>query len=154
MTNPRPLTHYGLIVEDVEAAAEWYEDVLDFDRLKGPNSVDSGDGHYGEIVADVIDVEFFEFEGIEGDSVPDPLRSGYFHVGIAERDIEGLVDGITENGGDQRSDIWQVYPDQEYRMVYCEDPWGNVIEIHIHDFERVHRTRSSRRERRPSGAEA
>ena len=28
------------------------------------------------------------------------------------------------------------YPDQKpYRMVYCEDPFGNIVELYSHSYE-------------------
>ena len=33
-------------------------------------------------------------------------------------------------------EIIEQYPDDKpYRMVYCEDPFGNIIEIYSHSYE-------------------
>jgi catechol 2,3-dioxygenase-like lactoylglutathione lyase family enzyme len=156
MTHPRPFAHYGLTVPDVESAADWYEDVLGFDRLRGPNTVEAGTGRYGRLVADALGdsvgtvrivhlatgggagLELFEFTDADGENSPDPTRAGYFHVGFADPDLEATLDRIVDTGGEQISDVWRIYPGQEYRMVYCTDPWGNIVELYSHDFERVH----------------
>jgi hypothetical protein len=43
---------------------------------------------------------------------------------------------IVENGGKQRMPVREYYPGEKpYRMVYCEDPFGNLIEIYSHSYE-------------------
>jgi hypothetical protein len=39
-------------------------------------------------------------------------------------------------GGKQHMPVREYYPDEKpYRMVYMEDPFGNIIEIYSHSYE-------------------
>jgi catechol-2,3-dioxygenase len=64
-------------------------------------------------------------------------KTGFFYIAITDPNIEKLAKRISENGGKQRSKIWQLIPDKPYRKVYCEDPFGNIIEIYTHNYEQV-----------------
>ena len=46
------------------------------------------------------------------------------------------VRGEALHGGKQRMPVREYYPGEKpYRMVYCEDPFGNLIEIYSHSYE-------------------
>ena len=51
---------------------------------------------------------------------------------------ERLAERIAEAGGEQTSEVWHLFPDQEYRLVYCEDPYGNLIEVYSHSYEQIY----------------
>ena len=40
---------------------------------------------------------------------------------------------FAESGG-RSSEVFGSIPDRPYAAAYCEDPWGNVIEINSHDY--------------------
>jgi len=66
-------------------------------------------------------------------------KSGFFHICVTDPDIEGLAGRIASSGGRQRSKIWQTDPStNEYRLCYCEDPFGNIIEIYTHNYETLY----------------
>ena len=44
---------------------------------------------------------------------------------------------ISESGGNKRSKIWDLVPNKGYKIVFCEDPFGNVIEIYTHGYEQT-----------------
>ena len=44
---------------------------------------------------------------------------------------------ISKSGGKQRNKIWDLVPNKGYRIVFCEDPFGNVIEIYTHSYEQT-----------------
>ena len=48
-------------------------------------------------------------------------------------DIEALARKIAESGG-RSSEVFRSIPGRPYPAAYCEDPWGNVIEINSHDY--------------------
>jgi len=51
-------------------------------------------------------------------------------------DIESLAEKIVALGGKQRMPVREYYPGEKpYRMVYCEDPFGNIIELYSHSYE-------------------
>jgi catechol 2,3-dioxygenase-like lactoylglutathione lyase family enzyme len=155
MTQPRPVAHVGVTVPDIDAAVEWYEDVLDFERLLGPMSVDyDADSQMAALCRDVLGefetvriahmatgngagVEFFEFDEVE-ETPADPHESGPFHLCVVDPDIEELAADIADSGGDHQSDVWRLFPDQEYRMTYCRDPWGNLVEIYTHGYQQTY----------------
>lgn len=44
-------------------------------------------------------------------------------------------EAIKAHGGKQLSEIWNDRePHSEFKMVYCQDPWGTLVEIHTHDY--------------------
>lgn len=50
--------------------------------------------------------------------------------------IEGLVEKFKQHGGKQRMPIREYYPGEKpYKMVYVEDPFGNIFEIYTHSYE-------------------
>jgi catechol 2,3-dioxygenase-like lactoylglutathione lyase family enzyme len=60
-------------------------------------------------------------------------KTGTFHFGVQEPDIEGLVAKIVAHGGKQRMPFREYYPGEKpYRMVYVEDPFGLIFEIYSH----------------------
>ena len=133
---PRVLGHIGLTVEDIDAAYEWYRDVLGFTPVMVPDTVTPEDGHFYNLAADAVG---FEFEDTEGANDPDPADPGLFHLCVQDPNIEELVGEIVETGGEQLSDVWTIFPEYpEYKMCYCVDPWGNIVEVHSRGYEHMH----------------
>jgi len=65
-----------------------------------------------------------------------PYQTGIFHFCVKDPDVEGLAKKIVEHGGKQRMPIREYYPGEKpYKMVYMEDPFGNIIEIYSHSYE-------------------
>lgn len=59
-----------------------------------------------------------------------------FHFCVQDPDIEGLTAKVVAAGGKQRMPIRAYYPGEKpYKMVYVEDPFGNVFEIYSHSYE-------------------
>ena len=48
-----------------------------------------------------------------------------------------LIKRIEENGGKMRMrQVRSYFPGEKpYRMAYCEDPFGNIVEIYSHSYE-------------------
>lgn len=156
-TYPRVMGHIGLAVDDIERAFEWYRDVMGFTPVMEPDRVVSGEGHFGELAQDAVGHDFgemriahlatgdrigfelFEFEGAEKND-PDPTASGLSHFCLQDPNIEEAVERIVENGGEQLSSkIWNIFPENsDYRMCYCADPWGNILELHTRGYEHMH----------------
>jgi hypothetical protein len=44
---------------------------------------------------------------------------------------------IVANGGRQRVPVFTFVPGRPFKLVYCEDPWGNVLEIMSHSYAEV-----------------
>jgi catechol 2,3-dioxygenase-like lactoylglutathione lyase family enzyme len=147
------ICHVGLSVPDLERAARWYQEVLGFDQLAGETEVRPGEGHAARMAADVLGagfgalrqrhltgvngvaVELFEFE-----SPPYELR-GLFHVCVTVDDVPATARRVAATGGRQTSRVWQIFEHEPFRMCYCRDPFGNIIELYSHSHERVYANR-------------
>jgi catechol 2,3-dioxygenase-like lactoylglutathione lyase family enzyme len=154
---PRPINHIGLSVEDLDAAADWYCRVLGFEVIIGPFEITADDSYAGREVADFFGAELRKLRivhlatgngvGLEIFQFVDPpsrrpardfeyTRTGFYHICVTDPDIGGLVRRIVESGGKQLSSIWNALEGQPYRAVYCQDPFGNVVEVLSHSYER------------------
>ena len=158
MTYPRTFSHIGLSVPSVTEAVKFYEDVMGWYTIMTPSDVVEDDSPIGVMCTDVfgpgwgkfriahmstgdgIGIELFEFPNNE---TPEDnfefWKTGIFHYCVQDPDIEGLVEKIVAHGGRQRMPIREYYPGEKpYRMVYCEDPFGNLVEIYSHSYELTH----------------
>ena len=159
----RALAHVGLVVSDIHAAVGWYTAVLGFTVIVGPVRL-SADSHAGRVAAAIfgerfrvcnqaqlgsgngVALELFEFV----DPVTEPRgeefeywRAGFSHICVMDPDIHGLAERIAASGGRVRSEVLTLFEDAPYQLVYCEDPFGNVIEIFTHSHEQTFANRQS-----------
>jgi catechol 2,3-dioxygenase-like lactoylglutathione lyase family enzyme len=66
-------------------------------------------------------------------------KSGFFHICVTDPNIEELASRIASSGGRQRSKVWRIdSTTNDYRLCYCEDPFGNIIEIYTHSYETLY----------------
>ena len=71
-------------------------------------------------------------------------KSGFIHICITDPNIDELCRKISESGGKQRSKIWDISPGKWSKIAFCEDPFGNIIEIYTHSYEQtISRTKQS-----------
>jgi catechol 2,3-dioxygenase-like lactoylglutathione lyase family enzyme len=140
------VAHVGVTVADLDRAVRWYGDVLGLEPIAPVVEVRAGDGHGGAVAADVfgpgfdrfrqahvagangVAMELFEFE-----APPDDWRAGIFHVCFAVGDVEAVAARV----GRRTSRVWELFPGEPYRTCYCEDPFGNPIELYSHSHERT-----------------
>ena len=155
-TPPVTFSHVGITVPDLDRAVEFYRGALGLYLIMGPVDVEEDGSAIGQMCDDVfgggwgrfriahmatadrVGVELFQFQRTR----PEPQafeywRPGLFHLCVQDPDLEGRVRKIKEHGGRQRmQQVRRYYPgDKPYRMVYCEDPFGNLIEIYSHSYE-------------------
>jgi catechol 2,3-dioxygenase-like lactoylglutathione lyase family enzyme len=158
---PRLFNHIGVGVSDVESAIAWYRDVFGFTLLREPFEICVSDGSYsGRQAANVLGPRFGHMRmahmttangvGIELFQLLDPphekrpvslefWKNGYFHICLTDPDVAGAVARIVKNGGKQLSEVWQVEPDFEnYKICYCEDIFGNILEIYSHSYDQIY----------------
>ncbi len=155
MTYPRAFSHVGISVTDLEQAVEFYTQTFGWYVIMPPTEIVSDDSAIGIMCDDVfgegwerfkiahlatsdkVGIEIFEFRNAEKrENNFEYWKSGFFHISVQDPDIEGLAAKIVANGGKQRMPIREYYPGEKpYRMVYCEDPFGNLIEIYSHSYE-------------------
>ncbi len=157
MTYPRSFSHIGITVPDLDLAVKFYTEVLGFYLIMKPTEVKEdpstaigimcqdvfGPG-YGDFriahmaTSDKIGVELFEFAQTKALPKPEfkPFQTGLFHFCVQDPNVEELVEKIVQAGGKQRMPIRYYYPGEKpYRMVYCEDPFGNILEVYSHSYE-------------------
>lgn len=152
---PRTFSHIGISVPDLDAAVKFYSEVLGWYVIMEPTKIEEDDSDIGAMCTDVfganwksfriahlstgdrVGVELFEFPNNEApENNLEYWKTGTFHFCVQDPDVEGLVEKIIAHGGKQRMPIRHYYPGEKpYRMVYVEDPFGNVFEIYSHSYE-------------------
>ncbi|MBP2498306.1 lactoylglutathione lyase family protein [Methylobacterium sp. PvP062] len=152
---PRSFSHIGLSVSDLDAAVRFYTEVMGWYLIMPPTTVSEDTSAIGLMCTDVfgagwgsfriahlstgdrVGVEIFEFRGAERrEDNFEYRKSGVFHFCVQDPDVEGLVAKIVAAGGKQRMPVREYYPGEKpYRMVYVEDPFGNIFEIYSHSYE-------------------
>lgn len=153
--HPKSFSHIGLSVPDLNAAVKFYAEVLGFYTIMGPTPIEEDGSEIGRMCTDVfgpgwtslriahmstadrVGIELFEFDGNYADPKGfDFRRHGVFHFCVQDPDVEGLVEKIVAAGGKQRMPVREYFPGEKpYRMVYVEDPFGNVFEVYSHGYE-------------------
>ena len=154
------MAHVGLTVPDLDAAISWYEEVFGFSRIAGPYELvepgqpvaegltDALGPAFGSariahlMCANGVGLELFEFREPATITPTDNYRYwevGFSHVCFVDPDVDGLIDRIVDAGGRARThEVRLVFPGSPYRWAFCEDPFGNVIELHSHGNEQTY----------------
>jgi catechol 2,3-dioxygenase-like lactoylglutathione lyase family enzyme len=145
-------------VPDLDLAVNWYKEVFGFTLVREPIEFVPDDTLKGMAVKDIhgpslkkvrmvwlssanqVGFEIFEYIEPKAEKRTDNFeywKSGFTHICITDPDIEGLCKKISETGGKQRSKVWEIVPDKGYKIAFCEDPFGNIIEIYSHSYEQT-----------------
>ena len=154
----RTINHIAVSVSNLEEAIKWYQDILGFTLIREPIEFVADDSLTGMAVKDIhgpklkkmrmawltsanqVGFEIFEYVEPKAEKREDSFeywKSGITHISVTDPDIEGLCKRISESGGRQRSKIWEVVQDKHYKIAFCEDPFGNIIEIYDHSYEQL-----------------
>lgn len=155
-TYPRSFSHIGLSVPDLDKAVKFYTEVLGWYLIMEPNEITEDDSAIGVMCTDVfgggwkrfriahlstgdrIGVEIFEFDNQQ---VPENnfeyWKTGIFHFCVQDPNVEELAARIVAAGGKKRMEKPRYYypGEKPYRMIYMEDPFGNILEIYSHSYE-------------------
>jgi catechol 2,3-dioxygenase-like lactoylglutathione lyase family enzyme len=155
---PKIINHIAVSVPSLDEAVIWYREVLGFTTVKQTEEFVVDDSLIGMAVKDIhgprlkkmrmawlssanqIGFEIIEYIEPKAERRLDNFeywKSGFIHICITDPNIEELCKRITESGGKQRSKIWEIVPDKGYKIAFCEDPFGNVIEIYDHSYEQT-----------------
>jgi catechol 2,3-dioxygenase-like lactoylglutathione lyase family enzyme len=155
---PKIINHIAVSVPSLDEAVIWYREVLGFTTVKQTEEFVVDDSLIGMAVKDIhgprlkkmrmawlssanqIGFEIIEYIEPKAERRLDNFeywKSGFIHICITDPNIEELCNRITESGGKQRSKIWEIVPDKGYKIAFCEDPFGNVIEIYDHSYEQT-----------------
>jgi catechol 2,3-dioxygenase-like lactoylglutathione lyase family enzyme len=158
---PRTINHIAVSVTDLNRAVKWYKEVFGFTVVNGPVEFEADDSSLGIAARDIhgpnfrkmrmvwlssgnqVGFEIFEYIDPKAERRIDNFeywKSGFFHICVTDPNIEELCRRISDSGGRQRSRIWDVDPDKGYKIAFCEDPFGNVIEIYTHSYEQLVRS--------------
>ena len=153
-TTPRALNHIGITVPDIYAAIDWYQAVFGFSHIMGPRLLKANSAVTHEtpslfgpkfkrayqahlMTANGVGLELFQFVDPPVKKRADNMeywKTGYWHLCFTDPDIEGLAARIVAAGGKQRIPVYEFIPGRPYKLVYCEDPFGNVIELFSHHY--------------------
>jgi catechol 2,3-dioxygenase-like lactoylglutathione lyase family enzyme len=155
MILPRAVSHVAITVPDVDAAFVWYRDVLGCYVIANPSEANDDGSNLGNVVKDIfgeefgglklahlstadgVGIELFQFikpKTYVPDNTFDYARTGIFHICIIAADIETTAAQIEANGGKLMSKIWRLFSNKDYKVCYCWDPWGTVIELNSHPY--------------------
>ena len=134
---PRAFSHVGITVPNIEEAVKFYQEVMGWYVMMKPTVVlEENDTAIGQMCIDVFGEGWGSFKPKHEFN---PYQTGIFHFCVKDPDIEGLVEKIVAAGGKQRMPIREYFPGEKpYKMVYCEDPFGNIVEIYTHSYEIVY----------------
>lgn len=154
-TLPRALNHVGITVPDIYRAIDWYGEVFGFRRIMGPRLLEAAGAATPEtghilgprfrkalqahlVTANSVGLELFQFVDPPVERPVDSMeywRIGYWHLCFTDPNIDELAARIVQTGGAQRTAVFAFLPGTDRKLVYCEDPFGNVIEIFSHSYE-------------------
>ena len=146
---PLAFNHVGLTVPDIFAAIDWYGEVFGATHIMGPRLLAAADsathetpGIFGNrfrsayqahlLLANGVGLELFQFIEPKVEMTEENMpywRRGPFHIALTCPDVDGLVGTIVARGGKKRTEPVDFVPGRPWRLCYCEDPWGTVIEI-------------------------
>jgi catechol 2,3-dioxygenase-like lactoylglutathione lyase family enzyme len=162
---PRAFNHVAVSVTDISLAMRWYRDVMQMSVLVEPTEISASatqnqnyDPHLATLVkmvfgpnlvrlsichmssANGVGIELFQFIEPAAESRGEKhnfeyWKTGYFHVAVTEPNIEELADKIALTGGRLRTDVMELVPGSGKKICFCEDPFGNIIEIYSHSYE-------------------
>lgn len=158
MTDPRAFNHVGITVTDIDAAVRWYRKVFGCTVVMPPMDSYEDASEAGRRRADLfgkgykrlrlahlctaegVGIELFQFFNPRSTRRKhnfDFAKTGIFHICLTDPDIRKRARTIVRNGGRQRSKVWKLWSGKPYEMCYCEDPWGNVIELNSHPYVQI-----------------
>lgn len=87
---------------------------------------------------DGLGVELFAVKNQENpENNVEYWKTGVFHFCVQDHNIEELAEKIVAAGGKKHMQAPRYYypAEKPYRMIYMEDPFGNILEIYSHSYE-------------------
>jgi catechol 2,3-dioxygenase-like lactoylglutathione lyase family enzyme len=143
------IDHVNLVVDDMPRMVAFYRDVLGMRATKTAvirgTWIEAATG-LSPAEAEVVFLDAASGPGIEllcyrtpkGDhpeGLSRPNTHGLRHIAFRVTDLDGLVARVKTAGMKMFSEIQHVpasqvdYADQRKRLVYCQDPEGNLLEL-------------------------
>ena len=130
---PRNFSHIGISVSDLDKAVEFYTQVMGWYPIMKPTDIEEDDSAIG--------VELFQFKNQKNpEDNFEYWKTGVFHFCVQDPNVEELAERIVAAGGKKRMEKPRYYypGEKPYRMIYMEDPFGNILEIYSHSYELVY----------------
>ena len=154
------MSHVGIMVGEMDKAVEFYTKALDLEVVMGNSKVVEeketaigamciavfGEGFKGFNIAhlvtsDGIGFELFEMKEREEKHNVDFTKIGIFHYCLETDDFDGVIEKVKQYGGKARMDTMRYHPEDDnkpYKMVYLEDPFGNLFELYSHTYSETY----------------
>jgi catechol 2,3-dioxygenase-like lactoylglutathione lyase family enzyme len=154
------MNHLGIMVGDMNKAVTFYTNALGLQIVMDNTKVAQeretsigkmcievfGEGFEGFNIAhlvttDGIGVELFEMKNREERHEVNFNRVGIFHFCLQTDDFEGAIERTEKFGGKVRMNIMRYHPEDDSKpakMVYLEDPFGNLFELYSHTYEETY----------------
>lgn len=152
------INHVAISVTNLEQAVSWYQKVLGFKLIGGPIEFVMDGSLAAKALKDIhgedlkkmrmswlvsenhVGLEIIEYIEPKSQKRKDNFeywKSGITHICITDPQIEDLCEKISKHGGKQTSRVWDIVPTKGYKIAFCEDPYGNVIEIYSNSYEEI-----------------
>jgi len=159
-----PFNHAGVSVTDLEKAIKFYREVFGLRLIMGPEEIKADNTVIGQLCSDIfgsrmkhfriahmtaangIGIELFEFKDPAAERRENSFeywKTGIFHIAFTSPDLEESMKKIEKNGGKIRSKIWESFPG--CRLLYCEDPFGNIFELYDCSYAEMYANREEYR---------
>ena len=154
------MSHVGILVGEMAKAVEFYTKALGLEIVMNETKVMEeqetaigkmcvavfGEGFKGFNIAhlvteDGIGVELFEMKDREEKHNVDFSKIGIFHFCLQTDNFQSVIDKVEQYGGKVRMDIMRYHPEDDnkpYKMVYLEDPFGNLFELYSHPYRETY----------------
>ena len=154
------MNHVGILVGDMDKAVKFYTNALGLkivmEKTKVIEERESAIGRmciavFGEgfkgfniahlVTTDGIGVELFEMKERQERHDVDFSRLGIFHFCLQTDDFHSVIERTEKFGGKVRMDIMRYHPEDDKKpakMVYLEDPFGNLFELYSHTYEETY----------------
>ena len=154
------MNHVGIMVGDMDQAVEFYSKVLGLRVIMNNTKVleerQTAIGRmclavFGKgfesfniahmVTTDGIGVELFEMKHRDERHDLNFNRLGIFHFCLQTDDFETVMEKTEQYGGKVRMDVMRYHPEDDSKpakMVYLEDPFGNLFELYSHTYEETY----------------
>lgn len=161
------VNHVAISVTDIRQAMEWYRNVVGMSVLAEPAELSTDPSrtapHLAAILREIFGPELGRFMichmissngvGIELFQFLEPRserrsknfeywKTGFFHLAITDSHPERLAEKISASGGKKRTGVSELVHGSGKKICFCEDPFGNIIEIYSDSYEQFWSDRS------------
>ena len=153
------INHIAISVPDLEKGLKWYQEVMGFTIVRGPVELTSDDIQVGKALKNIfgskfkklrivwmssannIGVEIFQFiqpKQLNEKKQVEYWSGGVIHIAVTERNIDIYCLRLPKLEENKLVKLWELDPKKHHKLVFCSDPFGNIIEIYSHSFEQFH----------------